>query len=147
MITPVAVAELPEVHMLIERVIVTSVAASTEEKAMFLANVRSNLDQWAKDPEKALHLKFSTASALSGVVMVKSYWNLCHLFVAPERQGRGIGRLLIEAAIEECRRVGARPELRVNAARNAIPFYERMGFLRIPEVSSRYIGTPLHYKL
>lgn len=49
------------------------------------------------------------------------------LFVAPDRQGRGIGRVLLAVAEGAARRRGVR-ELQVPASLTAIGFYERMGF-------------------
>jgi len=49
------------------------------------------------------------------------------LFVAPDRQGRGIGRVLLGVAEAAARRRGVR-ELQVPASLTAVGFYERMGF-------------------
>lgn len=47
--------------------------------------------------------------------------------VDPDQQGTGVGRVLIEAAIERLRATGVR-RVWCNARDPAIPFYERLGF-------------------
>jgi GNAT superfamily N-acetyltransferase len=49
------------------------------------------------------------------------------LFVAPDRQGRGVGRMLLGVAEAAARRRGV-AELQVPASLTALGFYERMGF-------------------
>lgn len=92
-----------------------------------LANVNRNLDLWLAEPARCLHLKALLDGRLAGVVLVKDGWNLCSLFVAPEAQRAGIGRALFEAAAARCRGRSAKGALWLNAAGNAIPFYERLG--------------------
>jgi len=61
-------------------------------------------------------------------------WNrravLWHLYVAPERRGRGIGRALLDRAAQDARRLGARCVWleTQNVNHGAIQFYRRMGF-------------------
>jgi len=52
---------------------------------------------------------------------------LYSLFVAPDRQGLGIGRQLVEHIETAAARKGVR-ELRLSAALSARPFYERLGY-------------------
>jgi predicted cupin superfamily sugar epimerase/uncharacterized protein YdhG (YjbR/CyaY superfamily)/GNAT superfamily N-acetyltransferase len=54
-------------------------------------------------------------------------YTVSELFVRPDRQGRGIGRHLLEHLVGAARAVGAEV-LRVPSSRNAIPFYEEAGF-------------------
>jgi len=50
-------------------------------------------------------------------------------FVAPDRQGRGVGRALLGFVEELARRRGFR-RLRVSASLTAVGFYERLGYRR-----------------
>lgn len=50
-------------------------------------------------------------------------------YVAPELSGRGIGRRLVARVEREARRRGV-TRLRLKASRNAVPFYERLGYAR-----------------
>jgi putative acetyltransferase len=52
---------------------------------------------------------------------------LYSLFVAPGRQGTGVGRRLVEHIEAAAARRGVR-ELRLSAALSARPFYERLGY-------------------
>lgn len=67
-IEAVDAGEAQQVAAFIEHVVMTSVDASDTEKLAV------------------------------GVVMVKAWWNLCHLFVAPQRQRQGVGRAQIGRA-------------------------------------------------
>jgi GNAT superfamily N-acetyltransferase len=145
MIEPVLVDDIREVEVFIQRVVMLAVDATEEEKASFLKNIHRNLEQWRAEPTGALHLKFVEGGALAGVVMVKSYWNLCHLFVAPELHGRGIGRALLTAALEGCRGKSPRGLVRLNSSRNAAGFYEHMGFHLVPDAPPPYAG--IQYEL
>ena len=128
-IRTVVPADAPDVAVFIERIIASSVDATAVEKESFVRNVRSNLDAWQRHPQGALHLKgVDVDGALAGVVMVKSFWNLCHLFVEPGFQRQGVGKSLLEAAIAGCRGRSPRQCLRLNSSRNAAGFYQRMGF-------------------
>jgi GNAT superfamily N-acetyltransferase len=147
MIADVATADLPDVAALIERAVACSVDATDAEKAEFRANIARNLAWWRDHGEEAVHLKFSAAGTLAGVVLVKEHWNLCHLFVDPAAQRRGIGTALIGEAIARCRGRSPRDRLRLNAARNAVPFYERLGFTRVPDAPAPFAGMQFEYLL
>jgi GNAT superfamily N-acetyltransferase len=60
---------------------------------------------------------------------------LSHLWVDPPVMGRGLGRLLFDAAIAYSRRRGAR-RLKIVSDPNAEGFYERLGAQRIGAVAS-----------
>jgi GNAT superfamily N-acetyltransferase len=145
MIEPVSTHETPAVADFIERVVTLAVEATGAQKTFFLENIRRNLDQWRDDPTTSLHLKFVENGALAGVIMVKAYWNLCHLFVAPELHGRGIGKALLTAAVAGCRSKSPRGYLRLNSSRNAVGFYEHMGFRPVPDAAPPYAG--MQYEL
>ena len=147
-IVPVEVGEAAGVAHFIEHVIRASVDASDGEKEDFIVHTRRNVELWAGAPEAALHLKCADAGgALLGVVMAKQHWNLCHLFVAPAAQGRGIGRALMEAALDACRARRVRPYVRLNAARNAVGFYEHLGFVRVPDAPAAHAGMQFEIAL
>ena len=61
------------------------------------------------------------------------------LYIRPDRQGRGIGRALLDAAEDKARRESCDVlELRVNRANPAVNFYRRVGFETISEVNTPY---------
>jgi GNAT superfamily N-acetyltransferase len=55
------------------------------------------------------------------------------LAVDPPRQGAGLGRLMVEAAENHCRKRGCRwMDLRVLSPRSELlPFYERLGYVQV----------------
>lgn len=61
-----------------------------------------------------------------GVAQIEPDGELGKMFVDPPAMGRGVGRLLFEAAVAIARRIGAR-SMPILADPNAAPFYERMG--------------------
>lgn len=95
------IEDVADIAALIAHVIDVSVDAAPQEKAAFVQNTQRNL------------------------------WNLCHLFVRPGHQSRGVGRALMEAAIARCAGRSEHGYLRLNAARNAVGFYRRLGFAEV----------------
>jgi GNAT superfamily N-acetyltransferase len=127
-IEPVAPTDLRAIAGLIASAIRHSVAR-TEEEAEFLINdIGESLDWWLAHPSDALHLKCCRHRSIAGVILVKEFWNLTNLFVAPAHQHQGIGRQLLAHAIEACRTRSPRGALLVNSSTHATGFYERMGF-------------------
>lgn len=139
--------EMQAVAEFMERVIAESVDASPSEKAAFIANTRSNLAKWISGPEGSFHVCARAGADMAGVVLVREYWNLCHLFVAPEWQSRGIGRKLLEAAHHACAEHGGRGSIRLNASRNAVGFYKKMGFTEVLDAPAVYQGMQFERRL
>jgi GNAT superfamily N-acetyltransferase len=63
-----------------------------------------------------------------GAIAVFGQRHLRHLFVAPQFQGRGIGRQLWSAARDAALVAGNPGEFTVNASLNAVAVYQRFGF-------------------
>lgn len=81
---------------------------------------------------------------LVGVLTTTTYDGLAFLgavIVRPDLRGKGIGRGMMEAALDHLRARGVET-VRLNAYLRAIPFYERLGFLPEYEVV-RWQGTDL----
>lgn len=62
----------------------------------------------------------------AAVERTEGHLTLGHLWVRPGHHGRGVGRLLIETAVEHAAREG-HGSLEVVSDPNAAPFYERLG--------------------
>lgn len=65
---------------------------------------------------------------------------IAHLWVAPESQGRGVGRRLLTHAVETARSRGW-ASLRIESDPNAVPFYESVGAVQVSEVAAPVCGT------
>lgn len=133
MAMPVLSAACPADADAIRALMASAIARSiTQDDALLadtLANVNTNVDRWLAQPQQCVHLKAAAGGQIVGVVLVKDFWNLCSLFVAPEWQGRGVGRALLEAASQACAGRSPKSALFLNAAPNAVGFYERLGFV------------------
>ncbi|MCW5941781.1 MAG: GNAT family N-acetyltransferase [Fimbriimonadaceae bacterium] len=99
---------------------------------------------WAKDrPREVIEKSLDRSlcfTALEGDAMVgfarvvsdgATFAWLCDVVVHPERRGEGIGKRLIQAAIEHPDLVAVRWIL---ATRDAHPLYEAVGFARVTEL-------------
>lgn len=73
------------------------------------------------------------AGGLVGTAAVLDGTHLYHLFVREDQQGSGLGRQLWEWAHREAGGGG----FTVNASRNAVGFYERLGFVAAGDLVER----------
>lgn len=64
-----------------------------------------------------------------------------HLWVQPAHQGRGAGRLLLSAVVQEATRRGHKV-LHIEADPYALPFYEHQGACRTGNVDAPVLGMP-----
>jgi GNAT superfamily N-acetyltransferase len=87
----------------------------------------------------------STAAGCGGIQLFdKEYGELKRMYVRPQFQGRGFGKLLVDHLVEYARSHGI-VLLRLETGIHQIPairLYERMGFQRIPPFGS-YVDDPL----
>jgi GNAT superfamily N-acetyltransferase len=120
-----------ELDALMRHVVTSSVPLGRAEMATVLENVQQNLHWAQQNPDSVVHLKYQSATGIAGIVLIKNFWNLCSLFVDPGVQRRGIGRALLEEAIRRCISRNDRGHLKVNAAPNAVQFYQSLGFSAI----------------
>lgn len=100
----------------------------------FVDGDRLNLDEVLSCFQRGLFLVAEDAGELAACVYLeprgeRAYLGL--LSVDPSRQGQGLGRLMMDAAEERCRRDGMRfLDLRiVNVRLELPPFYRRLGYV------------------
>jgi GNAT superfamily N-acetyltransferase len=66
---------------------------------------------------------------LVGMIDVRDCSHVCLFFVDPARMGEGVGRGLLDHAVERCARgSGEARELTVNSSPWAVPAYRSLGF-------------------
>ena len=114
---------------LMVRVVTVSIAPAY--RAETIENVTQNLEVWSRAPEQCVHFVAESEGEIVGLILVKAFWNLCSLFVAPECQRCGIGKLLVLSAVHACRGKSPRQALYLNAAASAVSFYKALGFISI----------------
>ena len=64
-----------------------------------------------------------------------------HLWVRPEQMGHGVGRALLQRALDDTHAAG-RDRLCIDADPHAEPFYRACGALRVGEVAAPIAGQP-----
>ncbi len=108
-----------------------SVIHPDEEATPLIEEIVRSLDDWIASGSLGFHRKYSVGNEVAGFIVVQDYGKISHLFVLPEFQGRGIGRSLVEAAVEVCRNKSPQRKIELNSSSNAAGFYEAMGFRRV----------------
>jgi GNAT superfamily N-acetyltransferase len=88
----------------------------------------------------------SPYDSADGTTKEPAAWQLRGMAVVPDRQGQGIGAIVLAAAIEAARAGGA-PLLWANARVTALRFYERLGFDVVGEVFHYGPATLPHKKI
>jgi len=76
------------------------------------------------------HVLSAAGGTLAGVVGTRGNSHVYHLFVADPWQRAGLGCRLWRAALRACVAAGNPGLMTVNASRNAVGFYARIGFER-----------------
>ncbi len=140
-ISGVRTADLPGVRSLIAAAIRGSVADTEADAEFLIADINETLDKWLSEPEDSVHLKYEVGGEILGVALVKKFWNLSNLFVAPARQRQGIGRALINEVLRACRLASPRGKVEVNSSQVAVPFYESQGFRRTGRSHARRVAA------
>ncbi|WP_427914141.1 GNAT family N-acetyltransferase [Ramlibacter sp. MMS24-I3-19] len=131
-IVDVQPGDVAVIKAFIAQVIANAVTQDERLLGDLRANVEGNVDWWLAHPQDTVHLKAVRDGRVVGVVLVKQFWNLCSLFVESGSQGQGLGRALVEAAIDRCTGRSPKQALWLNAAPGAGGFYRRLGFTERP---------------
>jgi len=86
------------------------------------------IDSWADNPKGIVHLVCEYDGDIIGVVFISHYERMNLLFVHPTQQKAGIGKDLVDRALESCRQIGKRSQITLNSSSYAEPFYLKYGF-------------------
>jgi GNAT superfamily N-acetyltransferase len=92
-------------------------------------------------PDVVYLVAVSPTSEVVGAAAMSGYQKVEHLFVDPAYQGIGLGRRLWEHLRDHALRCGNPGIFRVNSSLNAVPIYERFGFVVAAPKVERYGGA------
>lgn len=121
-----------------------SVDVEDDLKPEIVSDTYSHIDTNIQK-ENSVFLKYSIPD-ITGFILIQDYWNLSDLFVHPDAQSQGIGKLLFTAAKEACYSNQNKGYIRVNSSRNAESFYRKLGFVSFsPEKKIPEYVVPLIY--
>ena len=99
--------------------------ALSPEQTRFLLAERGSVECVRRESRREQYLVARDLGRIVGMVAVRGA-KITKLYVAPDRTGEGIGRLLYRAAEAVARAAGER-FLTLHAFPTAVPFYQRMG--------------------
>lgn len=104
------------------------VADEVSHKKVF-DEICETVDSWVEDPRDSVHLVCERDDKIVGVVLITQYERMKLLFVHPAHQRVGIGRTLLDSALEVCRLSGKSNKVTLNSSIHAAPFYRKYGFV------------------
>lgn len=131
-------------------------AAPDEQRAQSVDSFAADLQAWWSEHDHS-HIAFvarRTDPELLGMAwlallprvprpgaMTRLSTDIQSVFVLEEERGRGIGSMLVSAATEHARSLGA-GTVTVQSGRRAVPVYKRLGFASSPQLLQRTIDIP-----
>jgi GNAT superfamily N-acetyltransferase len=95
----------------------------------FLASISADAERGYLARRDFLYYVAESHGRLAGVVALRDNSHLFHLFVARAFQGAHLGRRLWEVVRSQALAAGNPGEFTVNSSLNAVPVYEKFGFV------------------
>ncbi|MFD2178973.1 GNAT family N-acetyltransferase [Veronia pacifica] len=126
-ISHVEESDFPRLYQLTEDAVREKVDATDEDKIVIIDAVKRHMNE-AMLLKNSVFLKAVVSGEIAGFVLFKNHFRLSDLFVAPLYHFQGVGRALFISGIE---RLDDQETLDVYAAKNAIGFYQSLGFSSI----------------
>ena len=143
-IEKVSEKDIDAIKELALRTIIESVDASVSIKNQIITDTMKHIEENIGESGRVF-LKCIDDKVL-GFILIQEYWNLSDLFVIPEAQGKGVGKVLLKTAISACLPRQEKGYIRVNSSLNAEGFYHRLGFKNfVPEKELPGFVVPLIY--
>jgi GNAT superfamily N-acetyltransferase len=112
--------------MVARRAIIESVEADDTIKEKLIIDTARHIEANVSSVDRVF-LKCTDDGPL-GFILIQGYWNLSDLFVLPESHGKGVGKMLFNAARSVCLKNPNKGYIRVNSSLNAEGFYRALGF-------------------
>ena len=116
---------------------------SREGAEPFLASISIEAERGYLNAGNFFYFVAREDDKLAGFIALRDNSHLFHLFVAKEFQGKGLANQLWSAAKAKALEAGNSGEFTVNSSLNAVPVYEKFGFVRQGEVQ-RMHGISFH---
>jgi GNAT superfamily N-acetyltransferase len=128
MIETPTIADINKLSDLISFTISSCVSAEESDlKAIIAHSVEASRNHLMGKINGA-HLIYREDEELIGVVLVKDYWNMVSLFVAPSHQRKGIATHLMDRALEICSRKSPKGMVACNSSEYAVNDAQRGSF-------------------
>lgn len=130
-ILPASLADAEEISALIVELSAPFFASPTRAGAEpFLASISAEATRGYLSAGNFAYYVARSNEQLAGVVALRDNAHLFHLFVAKPFQGMGLASQLWSIVKSDALRAGNPGEFTVNSSLNAVPAYERFGFVR-----------------
>ena len=134
--TPADASEISELIVALSEPFYTSPSRIGAEP--FLASVSPEAERGYLSAENFSYYVARSEGKLAGVVALRDSSHLFHLFVAKPFQGTRLASQLWSAVKSQAQQAGNAGSFTVNSSLNAIPVYERFGFVRRGEVQQMH---------
>ncbi len=114
---------------------------SGEGAELFLASISESAIAGYVTAYNFAYFVAEVQGQFAGVVALRDnshLFHLFHLFIAEPFQGQGLGRALWQMVEAHAIQLGNPGKFTVNSSLNAVPVYERFGFVAIDEVVQKH---------
>lgn len=134
-IRPATIADAEAISALIVELSAPFYTSATRAGAEpFLASVSADSQRRNLSAPNFSYYVAESSGELVGVVALRDKSHLFHLFVAPQFQRAGLATRLWRIVKAEALAAGNPGQFTVNSSLNAVPVYERFGFVRKGDV-------------
>jgi len=121
--------DVAAIKALVSETLRRCVVDDEESHGTIFGEICSAIDLWVEDSRGAVHLVCERDEKIVGVVLIAHYERMKLLFVHPACQKAGIGKVLLDRALEACRLAGKSRRVTLNSSSYAAGFYRKYGFV------------------
>jgi GNAT superfamily N-acetyltransferase len=123
-------SDIENIATLIEAAVFVCIDAADIDRRKIVEKSLTASRECIEGIETGAHLIHRSPDGITGLVLVKDYWNMVNLFVLPISQRKGIATTLLNRAFEICREHSTSQTVSLNSSNFASEFYENYGFER-----------------